>query len=437
VNKLRDQIESHRDSFKNSAKSDDTDFDEYKTATDALLKNYKNQIDDLEAKNEDLSAKYDNVQHKMNNTNDHENSSVVKDLNRDIEILENSERSLKSTVSELESRIESLMEEKLDRERNYQDSQSEVKGKFKQLETQFNQASAKLKDREEKLKIAETKITNIEEEKLYQMSNEEQQREQLRFEFKSDLDDLHAKITELENQNDELLIEKDLLTQQFKQEQSSNMNSDNILEGNERMLSQIQKLQTQVMDKEKQIIVLQSETTETTSKPKGTNASKRDQNKDRQLAELGVENEFLTKQVEELQSRIKRIEKLERSESESSADDGFLTNLSQGNNAESIAQLRRENKDLTSELIKYKTQFAELEQTRDIKLKDRNEKLKKFSTELTKYEFEMVKAKQSLGEALNSNIELDQYNAELIENIDMLKAQIQDLSKKPDKKKKK
>ena len=436
ISKLREQLESKRESFKNTSKMDEDEFEEYKEATEALISNYKQQIEDLETKNSELTSKYDEIQSSIAKEKEREYGSIIRDLKSNNTLLQNSETSLKDSLKQLESKIEELMEEKLDRERGFLDNQSELEGKSKSLETQLGQISTKLKDREEYVKSLESKITRIEEEKIYFMSNEEQQRDELRFEFKTELDELKDKIAELEGQNDDLLVEKDVLQQQLKKEQNLNVNSDDILEGNERMLSQIKKLQSQIIEKDNQIIDLKNEQ-HSTGKVKNAHASRRDNNKDRQIAELGVENEFLTKQVEELQQRIHKIEQIERKESESSVDDGFLTNIAKANNPELVAQLRRENKDLSEELIKYKTQFAEIEQEKDMKLKDKNEKLKKFSTELTKYEFEMVKAKQSLGEALNQNIELDQYNTELIETIDRYKAQIMEFNSKNDKKKKK
>jgi chromosome segregation ATPase len=154
--------------------------------------------------------------------------------------------------------------------------------------------------------------------------------------------------------------------------------------------------------------------------------SRKEGNKDRELAELGVENDFLKRQVEELQERINEVEKFGRGSSTSSAQDGYYDNIKEGhdNSGDLLKELKTENQYLSSQLIEIKTNYAESEQERNtiqLKLRERNEMLKKFSSEVTKYEFEMVKAKQSLGETLNQNIELEQYNSELMDVIEKLK----------------
>jgi chromosome segregation ATPase len=422
ITKLRTQLENRRSSLKDSSQLDEDEFEEYKNATETLISNYKSQIEELERKNTDLAAKYEQIHSDFKDNKEQEYLAKIKDLTHKIDLIESLDSSQKATIKELESRIETLMEEKLGREREHQDSKGELHGKHRALETQFKQVNDKLKDREEYVKTLESKITRIEEEKIYFISNEEQKREEIMYEFKSELKELKEKCHELENKNDELLIEKDTLQQKLKREQNSNLDSDDILEGNQRMLSQIKLLQNQLLDKDKKIIDLQ-EGLESSPKKGGTRQSKRDNNKDKLVAELGVENEFLTKQVKELQSRLNLMDQINRSSESSVDNDGYYGNLAKGHGSpqDLIVHLKKENTELSQELIKIKTLYAEADQERETKLRERTDRLKKFSTEITKYELDMVKAKQSLGEALNMNIELELYNAELIQEIDRLK----------------
>lgn len=429
VDKLREQLESRRDSFKHASTVGEDEFEEYKTATEALISDYKSQIKELEKKNEEQYSDYEKLAEEKESS-DNDFFKKLQEANRKIDLLQQSESVLKSNVTELEKRVDDLLQERLERERSGMDSQSELMGKYKALEVKYNQVSSKLEDREQKLKSLESKITAIEEEKIYFMSHEEQKRDEIRDEYRSELEDLKDKIHELENKNDQLLIEKDMLEQKLNKELSTNVKSDDIMEGNERLFSQIKKLQGQVMEKDNQILRLQSEVEKGGSGQKSklnrAHTSRKDTNKDRELAELGVENDFLKKQVEELQERLQTVEKLERSSSQGSGYDGYYNNIKEGHDSPTnlVKELKQENKALSLQLIEVKTNYAEAEQERSalqLKLKERNETLKKFSSEITKYEFEMVKAKQSLGEALNQNIELDQYNQELLEAIDKLK----------------
>jgi chromosome segregation ATPase len=61
VDKMRQQIESKRNSFNNNLSTDDSEFDEYKLATETLITDYKAQIRDFEKKMDDLNNDYDNV----------------------------------------------------------------------------------------------------------------------------------------------------------------------------------------------------------------------------------------------------------------------------------------------------------------------------------------------------------------------------------------
>ena len=352
-------------------------------------------------------------------------SNKYQKANRNITLYQQSESSLKATITELEKKIDDLLQERLDKERNGMDTHSELEGKYKALELQLSQVKSKLADKEEKLKKLENKMIVIEEEKQYMISHEEQKRDEMRDDYKYELEELKDKITQLENSNDELLIEKDALQQKLDREVNSNFNNDDIMEGNERLLSQIKKLQGQIMEKDGVIIDLQSENNARGGNLNKKTSLRRNKDSNRELAEMSVENEFLKKQVEELTERIQELQNFGRT-SDSSASDGYFHNLKEGENPDEILKsLKQENNQISSELIEIKLKYAESDQERNsllLKLRERNETLKKFSSEITKYEFEMVKAKQSLGETLNQNIELDQYNNELIEAIDKLKA---------------
>lgn len=430
IDKLREQIESKRDSFKHSSGVDEEEFEEYKHATEALISDLKLQIKEFEKKNDELNNDLDKV-HQEKEDSDNEFFKKLQDANRQIDMLQQSESSLKTSITQLEKKVEDLIQERLDKERTTMDVHSEVTGKYKALELKYNSVAAKLEDREKKLKLLESKITQLEEEKLYSMSNEEQKREEMLMDYKHEIRELNDKIANLENKNDQLLIEKDDLEQRLNMNSDRNFNSDGILEGNERLLSQIKKLQKEITQKDTQILELQLDVDKSSVGKKGKlgrqHTSRKDGDKERELAELSVENEFLKRQVEEMQEKISEIEKFGRSSSTSSIGDGYYGNIKEGHedSGDLLKQLKVENNSLSSELIEIKTKYAESEQERNalqLKLRERNETLKKFSSEITKYEFEMVKAKQSLGEALNQNIELDQYNGELLEVIDKMKS---------------
>lgn len=426
VEKMRNQIESKRTSFKDNVSADENEFDEYKVATETLITDYKAQIRDFDKKIDDLNNDYDNLLVEKEQA-DKTYFSKLKSVNKDIAILQQSESNLKSTITDLEKRVDDLIQERLERERSGLDSQSEVEGKYRALEIKYKQATGKLEDREQKLKVVENKLTHLEEEKLYMMSNGESQWDTERHEYKTEIEELKDKITLLENKNDELLMEKDVIQQQLDREQNKRFDSDQVMEGNERLLTQIKKLQNQVNERDNQILSLQSETqSSSTDKKMSRSGSIRRGagNDNRQLAEMSVENEFLKKQIEELQERIDELKGFGR-DSESSDNDGYYHNLKgDGSPNDMLKTLKTENNYLSSQLIEIKTRYAESDQERNalqLKLRERNETLKKFSSEITKYEFEMIKTSQSLGEALNQNIELDQYNGELIEIIDSLK----------------
>jgi hypothetical protein len=346
--------------------------------------------------------------------------------------LQQSDSNLKSTITDLERRVDDLLQERLEKERGGLDSQSEIEGKYKALEIKYNQASGKLEDREQKLKNLENKLTQLEEEKLYMISNGDSDWDAERHEFKTEIDELKDKITLLENKNDELLMEKDVIQNQLGREQNNRFDSDQVMEGNERLLSQLKKLQGQVNDRDDQILTLQNDSHMTGSDKKQergalnrSNTGRGNTGSDnRQLAEMGVENEFLKNQVEELQERMNDLKGFGRN-SNSSESDGYYNNI-KGDESPSglLKDLKTENNALSSQLIDIKTKYAESDTERNaihLKLKERNETLKKFSSEITKYEFEMIKTKQSLGESLNQNIELDEYNGELIQMIDNLR----------------
>ena len=442
VEKLRDQLESRRESFKNSSKIDEDEFEEYKHATETLIADYKKQISDLEKKLDDYSNDNDQIlQEKEEEIEEYLNK--LKSANSKIDNLHQIESTLKSTISELEKKVDDLMQERLTKERNGLDSYNELLGKYKAMEIKYNQVSSKLTDKEDKLKSFENKITTIEEEKIYMMSHEEQKRDELRDEYRVEIEELKDRIIELENQNDRILIEKDMLQQKLSNEQNLNSNSDDLMRDYQRVLSQAKKLQEQITEKDHLILELQSNAGGSSEKKKGgfkrSGTINNSDGNNRELAELTVENEFLNKQVEELNSRIRELEKVGRTSSFSSNEGNIYYNMKEGheNPSEMFNEMKQEISTVTTELIKIKQQYAESEQERNaltLKLKERNESLKKFSSQITKYELEMVKAKQSLGEILNQNIEIEQYNAHLIEEIDRLK---QNTSKHEEKKKKK
>ena len=148
VAKLREQLENRRDSAKNSSGVDEEEFNEYKSATEALISDYKAQIKDLERKNDELNSDNDKItQEKEESESTY--SAKLKEANSQIDILQQSESSLKSQINELEQKVEDLMQERLERERNGQESETELKGKYKSLEIKYNQINSKLEDREE------------------------------------------------------------------------------------------------------------------------------------------------------------------------------------------------------------------------------------------------------------------------------------------------
>ena len=437
VDKLREQLESKRDSFKNASKIDEDEFEEYKHATETLIADYKNQINDFEKKIEDVIADNDQLIQEKEEENE-ELMNKLKSANSKIESFQQIELTYKSTLSELEKRVDELVQDKIVKERNGLDSYSELLGNLKAMEIKYNQTNSKLVDREEKLKSLESKITVIEEEKIYMMSHEEQKRDELRDEYRVEIEELKDKIVELENQNDQILIEKDMLQQKLNKELNSNQSSDDLIRDYQRVLSQAKKLQEQISEKDSIILELQNSTSGSGDKKKNTfkrsGTNKPNDNRDRELAELTVENEFLNKQVEELNARIRELENSGRISSFSS-NEGIYGNMKEGHEDPSkmFSEMKQEISTVTTELIKIKQQYAESELERNslsLKLKEKNEYLKKFSLEITKYELEMVKAKQSLAEILNQNIEVEQYNAQLVDEIDRLK---QNMTKHDDK----
>jgi len=258
VEKLRDQMENKRVSIKQSPSIGDDEFDDYKVTTEALISDYKSQIKELEKKVDDANNDYEKLAHDKEYS-DKDLFMRLQNANRKIDMLQQSESSLKTTVTELEKRTDDLIQERLERERTGMDSQSEISGKYKSIEIQYKQTLAKLEDREKKLKALEGKITHIEEEKLYFISNEEQKREEMLYDYKNEIEELKDKIVKLENQNDHLLIEKDDLDQRLNRHMDRDTTSDGILQGNEKLLSQIKKLQGQVTEKDGQILELQNE----------------------------------------------------------------------------------------------------------------------------------------------------------------------------------
>ncbi|CAI2381205.1 unnamed protein product [Moneuplotes crassus] len=424
IEKLRSQLENKRSSFKDSPTVDNSEFEEYKIATEALIADSKDQIRELEKKNEDLAKDYDRLLQEKEDA-DTEYFKKSQKANKDISLLQQTESSLKATITDLEKRVDDLFQERLDKERSGLDSHSELEGKYRALELQLSQNATKIRDKDDKIRTLENKLTLIEEDKQYMMSQEEQKRDEMRDDFRFELEELKDKVTQLENKNDQLLIEKDILQQKLDKEVDSNFNNDDIMEGNERLLSQIKKLQNQINEKDNMILDLQSEPrSQGASEPKTFTSSRRKNDSNRELAEMSVENEFLKNQVEELNERLKDLQGFGRT-SDSSASDGFYNNIKgDGNPDDVMKKLKQENSTLSTELIEIKIKHAESDQERSaiqLKLKERNEILKKLSSEITKYEFEMVKAKQSLGEVLNQNIELDEYNSELISTIEKLK----------------
>ena len=61
VAKLREQIENKRCSFKDTPGVGDSEFDEYKIATEALISDYKARIKEFERKNDELIQDLDNI----------------------------------------------------------------------------------------------------------------------------------------------------------------------------------------------------------------------------------------------------------------------------------------------------------------------------------------------------------------------------------------
>lgn len=358
VDKLREQVESRRDSIKHASEVDEAEFQEYKQATETLISDYKSQIRELEKRNDEVTTDYDKL---LNDKEDEEKRYLgkLREANLKVDLLHQTESSLKATISELEKKVDELMHERLKKERSGNDSYSELEGKYKALEIRCNQATSKLSDREERVKALESKITQIEEEKIYMLSHEEQKRDELRDDYKQELEELKDKVVELENKNDKLLIEKDLLQQKLSKEQNMNSNSNDLMDGNEKLLSQIKKLQKQITEKDRQIIEMQSDLQSSSgSAKKGSfsraHTNRKDGNRDRELAELSVENEFLTKQIEDLNERIKELEKNGRISLASSEHDGNIySNMKEGheNPSEMFREMKQEIKTLTHELI--------------------------------------------------------------------------------------
>ena len=189
---------------------------------------------------------------------------------------------------------------------NQAESEKTLQNTIEQLEVEKKGLQKRIKDKDKKLQQQETRLIEAEEELALETESTQTKIANQKAIFEHQINDLKRRNTELEEQ---LLTLKDTQKEGVKLQREASLREGDKIGNLEKDIADLREQLEQVENENYEAVaILKEENKRLKKEVSGPKASKSPQKSDqRQVAKLQVENDYLKKQVEELQTDLEKV----------------------------------------------------------------------------------------------------------------------------------